>query len=147
MAEMGEWLRQRGVEPEQVEVVVDHLASSGALDDVEFARRFAEDKRELQSWGSERIRTALLERGVAPSDVDEGLGGVDAESELERAASLLRERAAPLAEPSDRQRALGLLARRGYDADLAYEAILRAGSEQPPRHPSSPDRNARSAGP
>jgi hypothetical protein len=35
----------------------------------------------------------------------------------------------PLEGQQERQRALGLLARRGYDAEVAYEAIRRAGRD------------------
>ena len=41
------------------------LIEAGALDDERFARRYAEDKRELRGWGPERIREALAARGVA----------------------------------------------------------------------------------
>ena len=73
VAEMGSWLRARGVGSEQVVAVVDRLVATGVLDDARYARRYAEDKRQLKRWGSERIRTALLERGVPAEDVEEAL--------------------------------------------------------------------------
>jgi regulatory protein len=126
VAELGSWLRQRGVAGEQADEVVAHLLETEVLDDARFASRYAEDKRELSGWGGERIRAALLERGVAPADVEAALGGEGAEAELDRAVSLLRARGAPLEDERDRSRALGLLARRGYEAETAYEAIRRA---------------------
>jgi SOS response regulatory protein OraA/RecX len=39
VAEMGSWLRARGVVSEEVEEVVDHLLASGVLDDARYARR------------------------------------------------------------------------------------------------------------
>jgi regulatory protein len=122
VAEMGDWLRARGVEPEEVEEVVDRLVGTGVLDDARFARRYAEDKRELRRWGSERIRAALLDRGIPAQEVDKALGDESREQELERALELLRDRGS-LADAAERQRTLGLLIRRGYDAELAYEAI------------------------
>jgi SOS response regulatory protein OraA/RecX len=47
------------------------------------------------------------------------------EEEIERAVELLTERGATLADALERQKALGLLARRGYDSEVAYEAIRR----------------------
>jgi regulatory protein len=129
VAELGSWLRGRGVEHGQVEEVVDQLVSTGVLDDTRYARRYAEDKRELRGWGSERIRTALFERGIADEDVEEALGGGGVEGEIELALGLLRDRALRLDDPRERQRALGLLARRGYDSEVAYEAIRRASSD------------------
>jgi regulatory protein len=126
VAELGSWLRARGVAPGDVEEVVDRLVSTGVLDDGRYARRYAEDKRELRRWGSERIRAALLERGVSPQDVEEALADTGGEQEIELAVGLLRERGADLADPAERQGALGLLIRRGYESEVAYEAIRRA---------------------
>jgi regulatory protein len=128
VAELGSWLRGRGVEYGQVEEVVDQLVSSGVLDDARYARRYAEDKRELRGWGSERIRAALFERGVADEDVEEALGDAGAEEEVELALGLLRDRGGELDDARERQRALGMLIRRGYDSEVAYEAIRRARS-------------------
>ena len=125
VAEMGSWLRARGVGSEEVEEVVDRLVSSGVLDDARYARRYAEDKRELRRWGSERIRAALLDRGIDPADAEAALADAGQEQEIERAVELLRDRDASLEDALERQRALGALVRRGYDSEVAYEAIRR----------------------
>jgi regulatory protein len=126
VAELGSWLRARGVGDDDAEQVVDRLVSTGTLDDVRFARRYAEDKRELKRWGSERIRAALLDRGIAAEDIDSALSDAGGEEEVERAVTLLRERGATLADALERQKALGLLVRRGYESEVAYEAVRRA---------------------
>jgi regulatory protein len=126
VAEMGSWLRARGVGPEEVDDVVDRLVSTGVLDDTRYARRYAEDKRELKRWGSDRIRAALLDRGISVVDADEALSDADSEQEVERAVELLRDRDATLEDALERQRGLGMLIRRGYDSEVAYEAIRRA---------------------
>jgi regulatory protein len=126
VAELGAWLRGRGVQEEEVADVLDHLVSVGALDDTRFAERFAEDKRTISGWGAERIAAALRERGVAEADVEAALGGEDGEQELERAVSLLTERGLDLGDDRGRSRALGLLIRRGFDSETSYEAIRRA---------------------
>jgi SOS response regulatory protein OraA/RecX len=123
VAELGEWLRARGVADEDTEAVLEHLIAIGTLDDAHFAARYAEDKRELAGWGSERIRESLLARGVGAEQVEAALNGDD---ELDRAVSLLIERGVDLGDDRARGRAFGLLARRGYGAELAYEAIRRA---------------------
>jgi regulatory protein len=129
IAEMGSWLRARGVGSEEIEDVVDRLTSTGVLDDARYARRYAEDKRELKHWGSERIRAALRDRGISDEDVEEALGDADGEQEVDRAVELLRNRGETLADALERQRALGALIRRGYDSETAYEAIRRARHE------------------
>jgi regulatory protein len=126
VVEMGSWLRARGVGEGDADAVLDHLLATGALDDTRFARRYAEDKRELKRWGSERIRMALLDRGISPEDIEAALFDADDEEEVERAVRLLRDHGATLADALERQRALGLLVRRGYGSEVAYEAVRRA---------------------
>ena len=73
-AELGDWLRARGVAEDEIAEVLERLLEAGAIDDERFARRFAEDKRELRGWGPDRIAEALRARGV-DRDPDRGRGG------------------------------------------------------------------------
>lgn len=102
------------------------MEAQGYLDDGDFARRFADDRRRLDRWGSERIERELERRGVAPDLIAQALEGHAVDDELDAACALLAERL-PAAPTDDRarNRALGLLLRRGYPAELAYEAVRR----------------------
>jgi|SRR5918995_3463751 regulatory protein len=122
-SELRSWLADRGVAEDEVEHVVDHLEGIGQLDDARFARRYAEDKRELAGWGSERIREALLARGVAPEHIEPAVAGDGPTEQLERAAGLLVRRAEPLESERSRARALGYLTRKGYSYEVAHEAL------------------------
>ena len=123
-AELGAWLAERGFEPAQIADAVERLVAAGALDDEAFARRFAADKRELRGWGPERIREALAERGLERGLIAAAIAE-DHPEQLRRALALLERRGeTPVDEPS-RARALGFLARRGYEPELAYEAVRR----------------------
>lgn len=133
----------RDLDEGAVEAAVAELVKTGYVDDARFARLFAQDKRELQSWGTARIRHAMLSRGIDREVVDSALAepaedrarnaaadfsADDAEltvgRELKRAVALLERRFPdPPRERRDRQRALGVLARRGYGLELALEAI------------------------
>lgn len=122
-AEMREWLAVREVGEEEAERVISFLVENLALDDRAFATAFASDKRELSGWGKDRIREVLLRRGVERRLVEEALRPDEGESEVDRAVRVLKEKGAELGDDRGRQRALGLLARRGYDAEEAYAAI------------------------
>ena len=121
--ELSEWLRRRGFGDADVEAAIARLIEAGELDDERFALRFAEDKRELAGWGGERIRDALIARGVATTTVDAVLAADSYADQLERARRLLIERGRPLEADADRRRALEYLARRGYDYEVASEAV------------------------
>jgi regulatory protein len=117
-------LRARGVDHAESADVIDHLVSTGVLDDARYARQYAEDKRALKHWGNERIRAALVDRGISSDDVEEALAG-GTEEEIDRAVEVLTERGGTLSDALERQKALGMLARRGYESEVAYEAIRR----------------------
>lgn len=126
IAELRGWLVAREVETEELEATIERLISIGELDDERYARRYAEDKRELRGWGPERIREALTERGVERALAEQAAGGEDSEEQAERAAALLDGRGDDLSGDPGRSRALAYLARRGYDYEVAYRAIRLA---------------------
>ena len=126
-------LAEKRVAPEDAAVVVEELLDGGFLDDAAFAERFAEDRRRLDAWGAERIERRLRALGVAPEHVAAALGEQDHGAELDAAIALLRRRVptAP-ATPRERDRALGILIRKGYDLELAHDALRRhAGADEP----------------
>ena len=124
VAEVREYLQKRGIQDSVADAAVTELCEQRYLDDDRFARLFAQDKGHLEQWGSDRIRRALIGRGVPEQVADAQLGG-DAESgELERAVALLESRfPAGLSDRRESQRALGVLLRKGYDYDLATDAL------------------------
>jgi regulatory protein len=125
-AELVAWLEKRGYGPAEIEMAISGLAEVGELDDERFARRYAEDKRELRGWGAERIRETLLRRGIAPSVVEATLAAESRDAQVVRASELLARRGRPLGEEADRARALDYLTRRGYEYEIAYEATRLA---------------------
>lgn len=130
VAEMQRHLLAKGVPDPVAEAAVAELVELGYLDDARFAAQFADDRRRLDSWGSDRIERRLRELGVDRELVATTLAGQDGAGELEAAVALLRRRF-PVVPESDRERdrALGLLVRRGYELELAYDAIRALGRE------------------
>jgi regulatory protein len=125
-SELRAWLAEREVAEGEIEEVIALLIEAGAIDDASFARRYAEDKRALAGWGPDRITAALQSRGVARGPIEAALEGEDSEALLERAVGLLGDRGLSCADERERERALGLLVRRGYPLELAYEAVRTA---------------------
>ena len=130
--EVGGMLLGKRVEPAVADQVVTELIELGYLDDARYAQRFAEDRRTIDAWGAERIERRLRALGVAPEHVAAALGEQDHGAELDAAIALLRRRVptAP-ATPRERDRALGILIRKGYDLELAHDALRRhAGADE-----------------
>ena len=130
VSEVQAQLERKGVSEPLQESAVRTLSQQGFLDDERFARLFVSDKRELEQWGSERIRRGLLARGIDRHLAEAALAGPSAEafeeeeSELDRALALLRRRfPQPPEDRRERERALGVLLRKGYESDLALDAL------------------------
>jgi regulatory protein len=125
VAELRTLLERKRVEPEAIDDAVTELIQAGLLDDARYASRFAEDKRELERWGSERIARELQRRGVPPALIETAIADRSREAELETAMLVLEQRVPAPRDDRDRDRAWRLLVRRGYEAEVAYEAVRR----------------------
>jgi regulatory protein len=117
------YLEGKRVEPDAIDAVVAELSETGTLDDARYAERFTEDRRSLMGWGRERIEQDLSRRGIPAELIELALAGRTRDDELAAARSLLGERFAGLDDDRARNRAWQLLVRRGYDAELAYDAV------------------------
>jgi regulatory protein len=142
VAEVRSQLERKGVSETDADAAVTTLIDQHLVDDERFAQLFVSDKRELEQWGVARIRRGLIARGIdralaerildaAPEGIDaarldpsraehgDGRGG-----ELARALALLRRRFPdPPRERRDRDRAFGMLLRKGYEHELAIDAL------------------------
>jgi regulatory protein len=126
VADLARTLARRRVEPAVIDSIIGELCEQGYLDDARFAHRFADDRRRLDGWGSERIERRLRALGVEPELIAAAVGEQDHGGELEAALALLRRRfPEPPATPRDCERALGVLVRKGYELELAHAAIRR----------------------
>ena len=125
-SELREFLTRRGYERDVIGDVVRALLEEGLVDDAGYARRFAEDKRQIDQWGTDRIARDLARRGVGLDLIEGALAGIDAGDELATAVELL-DRRFPMPFDGDRERdkAWRMLVRRGYQPELAYSAIRR----------------------
>jgi regulatory protein len=141
VAEVRAHLERKGVSEATADAVVQQLIETHLVDDARYAAMFVTDKRGLEHWGSERIRRGLRERGIdrelaerALVQADDGGVGQPGEdppqSELERAVELLRRRfPQPPRDRRERDRALGVLLRKGYESELALDALAAHGRD------------------
>lgn len=124
VVEVRRHLEAKRVEPDTIDDTIAELQEQGYLDDARYAQRFAEDKRTIDAWGADRIERRLLAAGVDPALIAPALAERSGAEELEAALAVLRRRfPAPPEDDRARDRALGLLVRKGYDLELAYDAV------------------------
>ncbi len=132
VAEVRARLEKAEISEGEIDAVVAELVEFGYLNDARYASVFTQDKRALEAWGNERIARALRERGIdrdlveaalaSPGEDDAGAG--EPAGELGRAVALLVQRfpGGP-AERRDHERAFGVLARKGYESEMAADAV------------------------
>ena len=122
--EMCRHLAGKGVAEETVEQALASLREQGYLDDARFAREFTADKQLLEEWGSDRIERRLLSLGVPAAIVREVVGERGRGGEAEAARALLERRFPALGDdPRELRRAVGVLSRKGYDGELAWDLV------------------------
>jgi regulatory protein len=128
VVEVRRHLEVKRVEPDTIDAAVAELAEQGYLDDARFAQRYVEDRRALDDWGAERIERKLLAAGVSGDLVAAALAQRDDGGELSAALAVLQRRfRVPPETDRDRERALGVLVRKGYELEIAYDAIRAYG--------------------
>ncbi len=125
-AELADALAARGVPAEAAGAVLDRFTEVGLIDDAALAHSVAASAHRDRGLARRAVAAKLRRLGVEDDAVAEALTGIDSESERNRARELVERRRCALAGlPSEVQarRLVGLLARKGYSAGLAYQVV------------------------
>jgi regulatory protein len=128
-AQLEQALRRDGVPPLAVESVLDRLARARVIDDAMFAQMWVESRHHSRGLARRALTAELRQRGVSEGDVRGAIAELSPEQEEEAArrlvaAKLAATRGRPL--PARIRRLMGVLARRGYPAGLAYRIVREA---------------------
>jgi regulatory protein len=129
-------LRQRGCDEDVAAAVLDRMAEVGLVDDAAYAEMLVRSRQETKGLAARALGHELRRKGVPDELVEAALEDVDPEGERERARALVERRLRSL-HGLDREvqtrRLAGFLARKGYDARLAYQ-VIREALDAAPEH-------------
>jgi len=122
--EIADALLKNAYPEEVVARVMARLHEAGYLDDGDFAERWA-SSRATKGMGARRIRMELRQKGVDADTIERTITSMDAEQLSDGALMAARKaaRGKDLSLPSERQKVLAALARRGYDYAAARQAL------------------------
>lgn len=122
--EIVDTLRRNAYPEHAIARVMARLQSEGYINDADFAQHWA-SVRTSKGMGARRIRGELRNKGISQEEIDDALAAVDADEMLCAAVKAAEKasRGKDLTQPSDRQKVLAALARRGYDFSLAKQAL------------------------
>jgi regulatory protein len=129
--ELATALRRKGVPDDAAGQVLGRFDEVGLIDDAAFAGQWVRSRHRFRGLGRRAIAQELRRKGVDDDVAGEALAEVDSAAEEQRARQLVDRKLRSLrADTSDERavaarRLVGMLARKGYGAGVAY-AVVRA---------------------
>lgn len=127
-AELATALRRRGIADEVAEDVLARYSEVGMIDDAAFARSWVSSRHHGKGLARRALGSELRRRGVDAETVGEALGQLDGDTEADTARALVerRLRTASGDPQAVMRRLVGMLARKGYPAGLAFRVVKEA---------------------
>jgi regulatory protein len=128
-AQLAAALGRRRVPDEIAESVLGRFAEAGLIDDAAFARAWVETRHHGRGLARRALSAELRQRGVAAEEVRAAVGTLGPQDEIATARRLVARRlpatrGRPL--PARVRHLVGVLARKGYPAGLAYQVVREA---------------------
>jgi regulatory protein len=128
-AQLAAAMRRKGVPDDAAEAVLGRLTEVGLIDDAAFAHAWVESRHHARGLSRRALAAELKQRGVPGQDVHSAVDSLDPDEEIATARRLVMRamaatRGRPL--PVRIRRLVGLLARKGYPAPLAYRVVREA---------------------
>lgn len=119
-----------------VEATLAKFEVAGLIDDEDFARSWVQARQRGKGLSSRALANELRRKGVDDEIAKEVLGELDPDDELEAAHRLVRAKLRSLSrfdETTKIRRLTGLLARKGYPSQVAFDVVRRElGAEAEP---------------
>jgi regulatory protein len=128
-AQLATALRKRRIPDEVAETVLGRFAEVGLIDDAVFAQAWVETRHHGRGLARRALSAELRQRGVAADQVRLAVSSLGPQDEAAMARQLVARRVAatrgrPL--PARVRHLVGVLARKGYPAGLAYQVVREA---------------------
>ncbi|MFI5063217.1 MAG: regulatory protein RecX [Streptosporangiales bacterium] len=128
-AELADAMLGRGLPETAVAAVLARFAEVGLIDDAAFARAWVESRHHGKGLARRALSAELKRRGVDGQDISAAVSALDPAEEMATARRLVAKglaasRGKPL--PARMRRLVGLLARKGYPAPVAYRVVREA---------------------
>jgi regulatory protein len=128
-AQLAEAMHRRGVPEDAAATVLARFTEVGLIDDAAFARAWVESRHNGRGLARRALSAELKQRGVDGEDISAAVSALDPADEIDTARRLVAKglaasRGKPL--PTRVRRLVGLLARKGYPAPIAYRVVREA---------------------
>ena len=126
--------------PEVVAAVLAELEERGWLDDAQLAQAWVSDRADRKKYGRRRLAAELKRKGVEKETLQEAVGAIADEEELERALAAARlkwhpeilETADRAALQTEKRRLSEFLQRRGFSWEIITQVLAQLMAEKGP---------------
>ena len=128
-AQLATAMRRRGIEDEIAADTLSRFETVGLVDDEAFAAAWVDSRHRGRGVGPRKLAHELRSRGVDQKLTAESLGTITPEEERATARALIEVRLARThGQPAQRRarRLTGILARKGYSPQVAYDVVREA---------------------
>lgn len=122
-------LKSKSYEERLIKIVLSDLKEKSFIDDKVFTNHFIEEKLKKKRWGKNKIRAALLRKGISASIIDESLHDFDSEQDQNTTAfELARKKFESLIKRETdsrkiKQKLISFLLSRGFEYEVSAEAV------------------------
>ena len=128
-AQLASALARRGVPQDAANAVLERFADVQLIDDALFAQAWVDSRHHGRGLSRRALAAELRQRGVATPDIQSAISRLDPEQEQATARALVERRLEAtrgLPTPVRIRRLTGMLARKGYPAELSFRVVRAA---------------------
>ncbi|MGZ5368175.1 MAG: regulatory protein RecX [Aeromicrobium sp.] len=125
-ADLAQTLAQKHVPDDVAAAVLDKFETAGLINDEEFARSWVQTRQRSKGLARNVLAMELRRKGVGEEIAKEALSGLDPEAERQAAHGLVQKKLRTmrgLDQQVQIRRLTGLLARKGYSPQLAFDVV------------------------
>ncbi|WP_228764928.1 regulatory protein RecX [Aeromicrobium sp. S22] len=133
-ADLEQALAKKHVPAEVARAILDKFEDAGLVDDAEFARSWVQSRQRSKGLSSRVLAMELRRKGVDEEIAREALDELDPEVELEAAHRLVQTKLRSMSALDDTtkiRRLTGLLARKGYSPQIAFDVVRQELGAEP----------------
>lgn len=132
-AELAQYLARKGAPEDAIEQVLDRFVEVGLLDDAAFAEQWVEQRHQARKLPRRALVAELNRKGLDREVIEAAVAPIDRAAEYAAAAQLAANKARGLAgQPYEvaLRRLVGVLGRRGFNGEIAWQTAKQALAEQ-----------------
>ena len=124
--EVQQKLKEMGMIPEVIDVVVAHLLEHNFLNEERFARTYVQGKFKIKKWGKSRLTLALKQKDITKYNINIGLGMISDEEYIDTFNALAEKKLGTIKESNSlkkKKKLADYLLYRGWEPHLVYDKV------------------------